>query len=374
MEDDSRTPVRLPWLSRPRRIGIFLVVVIVVAGLAFAAGWFVRSPSSSVTQAANTAIPVFAKVEQRIVDPGFSSQGAVTSGETVSVIVNAVAGADRLVVSDMPVAIGDSLTSGAYLASVSDRPLFLLRLSVPLFRDLALGQSGSDVTALQAALGTSITAKMDRQTMNAIRTLYEQSGARPPGGTRNTYVAWREIVSLPVGDALILVAGAAKSGAVLGADDPVMELRVGAPRVSTRVSAVGVGALTVGTQVVVRTIGLDEVSGVVSSVSAFVPAKEGDTGEAIKGGFDVQVDFTEPLDESIFTPGKAVTVTLASSVEPGLAIPVLAVRQDQKGAYVLRGSASDTTRVSIAITAQAQGWASVQSNDLKVGDGVQVAP
>ena len=64
---------------------------------------------------------------------------------------------------------GSPITSKATLARIGDTPLIALATDVPLHRDLAKGDKGADVKALQKALGVTVTGTYDRATANAVR-------------------------------------------------------------------------------------------------------------------------------------------------------------------------------------------------------------
>lgn len=97
------------------------------------------------------------------------------------------AGGGGLVVTGMYVRAGQSVSSGNVIAEVSDRPVYVLQGPLPLWRDLAPGESGKDVMELQTALARlGFSAGYDSYgyfgpgTEAAVRSFYARIGYSPP--------------------------------------------------------------------------------------------------------------------------------------------------------------------------------------------------
>ncbi|GIG20827.1 hypothetical protein Cch01nite_15510 [Cellulomonas chitinilytica] len=78
---------------------------------------------------------------------------------------------------------GASITSGTSPLALDGAPVIALATSTPLWRDLAIGDKGDDVTALQqelARLGytAAVTGKVDRATLRAFTRLRESVGEK----------------------------------------------------------------------------------------------------------------------------------------------------------------------------------------------------
>ena len=76
---------------------------------------------------------------------------------------------------------GGELTSGESAVSVNDDPLVFLATGRPLWRDIAAGDTGPDVSALQAELArlgydTVVDGKFGRGTLAAVRALAQSNG------------------------------------------------------------------------------------------------------------------------------------------------------------------------------------------------------
>jgi hypothetical protein len=105
------------------------------------------------------------------------------AGERVISIPEQVAGAERVVVTHVAVHKGQRISGGTLLATVSGRPMIVLRGAFGSYRDLNPGDTGDDVRQLQRALPArypvAVTGTFDRQTRQAVRELYAAVGGTP---------------------------------------------------------------------------------------------------------------------------------------------------------------------------------------------------
>lgn len=88
------------------------------------------------------------------------------------------------VVTDIGVAVGDSVKTGTLLAEVSGRPMIGIVTDVPFYRDLAVGDVGEDVERLERALmDTGLMeasdAHFDATSGSALNDLYAQADVEP---------------------------------------------------------------------------------------------------------------------------------------------------------------------------------------------------
>jgi hypothetical protein len=95
-----------------------------------------------------------------------------------------VDGAEVVLASKLPLAVGDDVNAGTVLIEVSGRPMIAMPGSIPAYRDLVEGESeGPDVKQLQNALswiyGTPATGTFDSRTAQDLRKLYEARGYKP---------------------------------------------------------------------------------------------------------------------------------------------------------------------------------------------------
>ena len=185
----------------------------------------------------------------------------------------------------------------------------------------------------------------------------------------------QEIVRVPSAGAVVVDVAAV--GTRLGGDVPsVARLRSGEPTVSLRVSVAEAPGFTAGSVVAAaamtdRALVADAT---VTSVSEF---RSSGTPDGRPPGYDVTVAL--PAGHP-FSGGQAVVVTPSTdppSVE-GLAVPVIAVREDAAGSYVLLDAAGtgggddgrETLRVDVTVVAIADGYAIVEGD--RIVEGVDV--
>ena len=398
------------------RVIVFVVVAAVLVAGAFVAGRFVQSPDADALARANTTVPVFAAVQERIVDDGFSIVGQVQKPASTAIIVteassqasatvpradaaagvpsSAAAGAgdaqpavpeagpsaDRIVVSAQQVKPGTVLSPGVLIAEVSGRPLFAWPDGTPLYRDLAVGDSGSDVRGLQKALSDAgfyhgpADGRFGAGTFSALRDMYDAVGYRAPyvrDGVQG--FAWLEVAPLPRVPARVLrVAGI---GTVLDADHPLAEVET-SPAVITGVATVqDAENLKPGTAVRVSVRSSPPMESTVIAIGEFTTDDK--TGVS---GHPISVALPEGLKAAA---GDSVVIRPDAAPEPRLAMPAAAIRQDAQGAYVLRlpeaadkaSTSSTTPYTKIRVTAriQADGWVAINDTpELSTGQKVLV--
>lgn len=188
--------------------------------------------------------PVSATVERRAVIKQVVLSGKVVAGTQFAIKASPSEDVDRLVLTATPKAIGNVVTPGQLVAAVSGRPLLLLPSSVPLYRDIELGDSGPDVTALHTALASfgytvSSTDTFDMSTRHALIDWYKAAGYKTPTAAPSSKAIkpgdadpqpplsikessdgvvfrWKEFVQVP-GDTGT-IAAMAGNGSVLGED------------------------------------------------------------------------------------------------------------------------------------------------------------
>ncbi|MER6393415.1 peptidoglycan-binding protein [Streptomyces sp. NPDC001523] len=164
---DSGTPDS-GALGRGRRVVLGVVAgaaLVAVGGLL--ATVLVKSPAQV---AAETGPPaqglLTAEVERRVLARTVVTRGTVVADQSVDVAPQPRAGegAAAAVVTKLPLKAGDAVAAGQLLAEVSGRPVFALKGTLPVYRDLRPGATGDDVAQLQQALralghGTGADAK-----------------------------------------------------------------------------------------------------------------------------------------------------------------------------------------------------------------------
>ncbi|MFC5931849.1 hypothetical protein [Cryobacterium melibiosiphilum] len=350
---------------------MFIGSAVVIAALAFVVGTWVSTPESLAISAADTIVPVYVSAEQREVGNFSTTQGAIVPGKTLEVRASTPAGSVRPVVTAVNYSVGSEVVSGSSLASVSDRPLIVLMTPIPLQRDLYFGDIGNDVSRLQDALRvagvltTASTGVMNRETLAAIRSVYEPTGASAPGGTgTNTYLRLEEIVAIPVKSATVI--SISTVGDIL-ADSPVATVQTSPNTLVAHASVLQIESLVVGSTVTVDS-SAHKGSGTIVGTGPFsATGTTTDTG----AGYDIYVDLPAE-DLAKFNVNDLATVTVAHDVRDSLAIPLIAIRQDDSGSYVMvdgetTSAGTDTNpgdmRIPITVTQQSGGWAAIEPTD-----------
>lgn len=182
-------PHRSPLAGRSRSLAVIVAIAFAAAAVGFFASRWVKSPAEL---AAETAPPpasiITAPVENRVVADTLVTRGTVGSVSTVNAIpAEAPAGVAASLITQIPARAGAQLEPGDVVIEISGQPVFFLPGQVPAYRNLSEGDTGPDVTQLQAALrkaGQSIDDPRGRygpSTAAAVRALYTRNGYQPQG-------------------------------------------------------------------------------------------------------------------------------------------------------------------------------------------------
>lgn len=146
-----------PALARRRGWVIAVVAgALALSGAGVGASLVIRSPAQA---AAERAAPppdlLTAPVERRVLKDSVILRGTVKAGQSVDVSPSVAAGegTGTPVVTKLLVAPRATVTDGKVLLEVSGRPVFALRGTLPVYRDLKPGATGDDVAQLQRSLG-----------------------------------------------------------------------------------------------------------------------------------------------------------------------------------------------------------------------------
>ncbi|MFI5827504.1 peptidoglycan-binding protein [Streptomyces sp. NPDC051578] len=155
-------------LARGRRLVLGVVggaALMAVGGLL--ATVLVKSPAQVAAETGPPAQgPLTAEVERRVLAQTVVMRGSVVADQSVDVAPQPRSGegVGTPVVTKLPLKPGDAVGAGQLLAEVSGRPVFALKGTLPVYRDLKPGATGDDVAQLQQALrelghGTGSDAK-----------------------------------------------------------------------------------------------------------------------------------------------------------------------------------------------------------------------
>jgi len=305
------------------------------------------------------------------VDQGATGQGATESeGGTDSEGATASEGIiTRLVAQDETVRRGDELYR------VSEQPVTLLYGTVPMYRDLAPGDSGVDVRQLErnlVALGYGgFTADNDYTsfTAQAVRAWQADIGVAKTGT-----VSRGDVVFFPeagrVGNLNIDI------GDPVGPGTPILDLTGSEQVVSFEVDVADRGLVGVGTEVTIGLPGGDAVPGTVSElvVAATPPADPGaDPGAATADDSVAQVEVT--LDQQVPDDliGAPVDVIVAIDRRKDvLTVPVNALLAVAEGGFGLEVIDDDGTTEVVPVRTGLFGDGRVEVKGKGIAEGTVV--
>lgn len=175
------------------------LVVIASAG-GWLAGSQIKSPAEVAARTAPpVASPILAPAEERVLSTRIVARGTArfTSPRLVSVVTSRLK-PNAGIVSSVSVA-GKELTEGAVALTASGRPLFVLKGSIPAYRDLGPGLKGDDVLQLEKALVRlghdpgPVDGVYDKKTGSAVAAWYQASGWQPFEATTDQLAAIRAL-------------------------------------------------------------------------------------------------------------------------------------------------------------------------------------
>ncbi|WP_291380897.1 peptidoglycan-binding protein [Demequina sp.] len=209
-------------MSHPKRMAAKVAVFAISALAMLAVGWF--------------GATLFVSPDQRAADAAAPSASVLTAPVIREDLVQTTSGGARVQVArtddiDIPLAVGSGVVTASPLSpgdsvgecsealEIDGRPLVVIVGQFPFYRDLALGDTGPDVSQLQRALrrcGSTIRVDGDYgpATAGAVKVLYSRLGYELQGdGTPAT----SEFVVAPAAPTVVEVVPAI--GATLTADD-----------------------------------------------------------------------------------------------------------------------------------------------------------
>ena len=292
-------------------------------------------------------------------------------------------------------AVGQVVSQGQTLYSVSGSPVVLLYGSTPAYRSLSEGMSGPDVTELNAdlvALGYANSSDLDPTsdyfgpaTLRALEALQAKLGT-----TQTGTLALGQAVFLPT--AARVTSLSVSLGQPVSSGTPVLDATSTTRQVAVDLDASQQSDVAVGDKVTITLPNNQTTPGVVSSVGtvATCPSSGGSSGSASSGGVcpssstgstsspTITVDVTPSDPAATGTWDQApveVTITTAS-VPDALIVPVDALLAQAGGSYAVEVSGASGTYhlvpVSLGIFDDADGLVQVTGAGLQAGQKVVV--
>jgi hypothetical protein len=189
------------------RWGIATVSLAAAAGLGY---WAASSPRTPLHRAALADPPpateLYVPTRSGPLTDTWPTTVVVRRGHSAEVTLQGPTDAQRAVVSALPSDADDRLHPGDLVVEVSGRPVIALPGMVPAYRDLGLGDQGTDVRQLRAALCTTgalhigcqdVPDEFDAVTAQALAALYQQLGYPRPRVAHRASLPATEVLYVP---------------------------------------------------------------------------------------------------------------------------------------------------------------------------------
>ncbi|HEV2373889.1 MAG TPA: hypothetical protein VGS19_17160 [Streptosporangiaceae bacterium] len=373
-------------------------ILLVVAGLAVVAsvGGLLLSTTikSPAQQAVETKSPgltrLTAPVQRTVIQNVVQADGAITQPPQISSLSgggtgNTGAGGGgnvQQVVTKVFLSPGSFVSPGHVIIEVAGRPFFILPGTVPAYRDMSQGESGSDIAQLQGGLeslgfsiGSDTSGVYGAGTGAAVAAFYQSIGyqvptvAVGPKGTHRPEVPLSEIMFVPRFPAKVVSLGGTVGSVV---KDPLVTLSMGSPAIRGQLNPVYAPLVHPGMHVTISVQGSAATArGTITSVGS-----QTQTAKSISGGIylpmRIKPDGGLP---SAMGPGQDVILAIgaAHASAPMLAVPEAAVFAGQDGkTYVSKVTGPDSAvRVQVVTVAEGEGLVGVTpvpAGALRVGD------
>jgi hypothetical protein len=373
-----------------------LLGAVALAGIAAAGGLLLSSPVESPRQLAARAAPpgptrLTAPVQRQVIAASVVAQGVVGQPRRVSQVPGSggvpaggnPAGSDaQPVVTRIFRQPGARVRAGTVILEIAARPVFVLRGSVPAYRNLMPGEAGRDVAQLQAGLaalghphGGDARGVFGPGTSAALAGFYRHLGyparviSAGRKARRGAWVPLDEIMFVPRLPARVASLGARVGGAVRG---PAVTLSAGHPVVRGQLSPADQPLVRAGMSVrITNQLTGASISGTVTSVGTRVRTRNSISGGAY---LRLRVRPDRPLPQSASGQSVTLSISAARSGGPVLAVPEAAVFASASGeTYVSKVTGRDS-QVRVAVRAGTSGDGLVQvtpdSGVLSAGDMV----
>lgn len=365
-------------MSRRRITGIVVVLLVAVVGGVL---WLVSSASVTPRQRVADAEPppppvVTAEIEERTLSDSVVFRGVVAIADVHTIVTPRLDGRTPVIV-DLPFVAGDEVAAGNVVANVSDRPVIVVEMPVPLYRDLTPGIEGEDVARFQRSLRSvgyevEVSGTFDPDTQLAAQTFYDDRGfdvlrsekaTEPTGG--DGLVAAGVGVVIPLGE----VVGVASLPMVVSTvDSPVGSVADGSVLSLTGADLVidAVVDLTL-VPLLVPGVAADAGSGV-WHLEVVSNDRHDDAGQPI-----VRLEATEPLPFDMVGQDLRIEAETAATDGAVLAVPVTAIRS-RDGNELLRVDSGDGVfdEVVVRTGVSIGGWVEIIESDEDLAPGMAV--
>lgn len=259
----------------------------------------------------------------------------------------------RYVVTTLDAGPGKRIKPGTLLLSVSDQPLVAYVSSVPFFRSLKQGDTGSDVKALERGL---VAAKLLHTADNTLGADTAAVLARLNTAAGHPFrgIDLHHSVAVPAGSSVSSVPVAV--GQVIGPHTVVLIVGSGTNQATCSVPASA--RVSTGT-----TLSLTDTDGAFKVRVVGITTSKDDPTQA-----EVTVEAAKPIPD-----GAQLKIPDGSATAPTLTVPAGAIAVSPSGTSVVRKiTAGGTEDVEVKVGTSAGGWVQVSAAGLVAGDTVEL--
>jgi peptidoglycan hydrolase-like protein with peptidoglycan-binding domain len=390
-EREAERPASSRTAQRRRIVLIAVVALAVVAsvgGLLFSTT--IKSPAQQAAQSAPPpATQLTAPVTRQVITGTVLAQGVVKHPAEVAQLPGADTGGgaagDLPVVTKIFLKRGRLVEPGNVIVEVAGQPLFVFQGSVPAYRNLVPGDSGTDVAQLQAGLeylgygiGSDTSGVFGSGTASAVAAYYTALGypvpkvaAGPRGGSK-PMVPLRDIMFVPRFPARVVkVAGPVGHEA----SGSLVTLSMGNPAIAGQLSPSDAALVKAGMAVTIT----DPATGSARPGRIGPVGTRTQTAGSISGGLylAMKIDPSRPLPLSMIGQDVSLTITAAHSAGPVLAVPEAAVfaRADGRLYVTKMTGARSQVQVPVRVGVTGDGFVGITPVDggtLAAGDRVVI--
>jgi len=269
------------------------------------------------------------------------------------------------------VAVGSVCGDGSRLYSVNDAPVFLVVGSIPLWREITVGDVGPDVGEIKA-----VFASLTRSRQLTATDSYSAADAGVVHLWQATHGYGEAGGSIPLGEFLaepttVLVSGYQSSvGSTVAPGQPVVTVTTTQREVVASVPLDAVSTLKLGTTAQIS-VGTEQAQ---AHVTGFAPAAAQQSGADPNS---VEVTFAVDGTSTLDPDGTQVEVSYGTQQATNvLAVPIAALLALAEGGYGLQvvgpHGATHLVPVTVGIIDDAQGLAQVSGVDIQSGLQVSV--
>ncbi|WP_271395885.1 hypothetical protein [Neomicrococcus lactis] len=342
---------------KPVNLIVFVVVAALIAGGAFFAGWWLRPAEQVVLQNIPQSVPVMATAQDRKLGGQTLAVGQVQAGRSLS--ITAPAGLELPhVVTRVALAKGDQVTGSSFIGTVNDQPRFILATSIPLYRNIRIGDRGSDVAALLKSFDLPKGNVATWRLLHAVRKLYVAQKLEGPKTASGEPMLKRDHFVSADPEFAGTVETVAKPGEVLPDSGALAVISLGKDRGVFRLDVLQVESLKVGDKVDL-TISGQAAKGVISAISEFSAG----SGDQIAGK-NVTVELSSIPSGVAISRGQSIEWITPRDSAAVLTVPLTSLKQDEEGDFVTVAlSASEQRKVHVAVTKTQDGYAVVEPTD-----------